>query len=163
MDKLQGNLLDMADDGQFDLIFHGCNCFHKMRSGIAKQIAARFPEAEQADFATVYGSKKKLGEFSYAKVKGKTGKDFIVVNAYTQYKWSGSKDVFEYKAFEEFLNRLAGFTYALHEHKKEIVQIGFPKIGCGFAKGKESRIMESLARFTQECEPWAISSLVLLP
>ena len=38
--KLQtrnGNLLQLADDGVFDVIVHGCNCFNEMGAGISKQ------------------------------------------------------------------------------------------------------------------------------
>lgn len=161
MEVLSGNLLDMAEQGKFNLIVHGCNCFHTMRSGIAKEISSRYPEAQRADFDTKYGSKDKLGDFSYATIKGRTEVDFIVVNAYTQYKWSGSKDVFEYKAFDTFLNRLCGFTLAIHENKGAPVTIGFPKIGCGLARGDESRIMSSLEKFSKDCHPWASVKLVI--
>lgn len=160
MEVLNGDLLDLAEQGQFDVIVHGCNCFHAMASGIAKQIAARYPEAQKADFNTKLGSKDKLGDFSYATIKGKSEADFIVVNAYTQYKWSGSKDVFEYKAFDTFLNRLCGFLLAIHDRKGEIVTVGFPKIGCGLAKGNEKKIVSSLERFCKDCKPWASVKLV---
>jgi O-acetyl-ADP-ribose deacetylase (regulator of RNase III) len=163
MDFVTGNLLDMAENGEFDVIVHGCNCFHAMGGGIARQIADRYPEVKEADFATKYGSKKKLGEFSYARVsKGKDNSAFIVVNAYTQHKWSGVRDVFEYKAFDTLLNRLCGFLYALHEHKGDVLNVGFPKIGCGLARGNEDRIMGSLNSFSGSISPWGCVKVVSL-
>lgn len=161
MKLVTGNLLNMAENGDFDAIVHGCNCFHAMRSGIARQIAIRYPNVEQADFDTEKGSKAKLGNFSYAWVN-KGSSSFIVVNAYTQYKWSGQKDVFEYKAFDTFLNRLTGFMFAMHEHKAEVVRIGFPKIGCGLARGNEEKIMGSLKDFSRSIKPWGSVSIVSL-
>lgn len=161
MDVIHGDLLDLAELGQFDVIVHGCNCFHAMRSGIARQIALRYPNVEQADYDTERGDKGKLGSYSYATVKGKTGADFIVVNAYTQYKWSGSKDVFEYKAFDEFLNRLCGMLYAIHERKEGVINAGFPEIGCGLAKGNKKKIYSSIERFAKDCHPWASTKIVV--
>lgn len=161
MDVIEGNLLDMAEEGEFDIIVHGCNCFHKMGSGIAKQIATRYPHIEDIDFSTQYGSKEKLGNFSYGRVQGINRTSFILVNAYTQYKWSGVKDVFEYKAFDKFLNRLCGFSYAIHETKESVVKIGFPMIGCGKACGNKDKILASLRKFSEDVRPWASVRIVV--
>ena len=104
-----------------------------------------------------------MGEFSYARVnRGKDNSAFIVVNAYTQYKWSGVKDVFEYKAFDTLLNRLCGFLYAFYEHKGDVLNVGFPKIGCGLARGDEKRIMGELKNFSKSIKPWGCVKVVSL-
>lgn len=36
MKEINGDLVEMADNGQFSLIVHGCNCQSVMGSGIAK-------------------------------------------------------------------------------------------------------------------------------
>ena len=41
MKIVEGNLLDMAVNGDFDVIIHGCNCFCNMGAGIALQIMER--------------------------------------------------------------------------------------------------------------------------
>jgi len=33
MKTIQGNLIHLAQDGEFDLIVHGCNCFCTMGAG----------------------------------------------------------------------------------------------------------------------------------
>jgi O-acetyl-ADP-ribose deacetylase (regulator of RNase III) len=38
---IESNLLTMADNGDFDIICHGANCFHTMASGIAGQIVKK--------------------------------------------------------------------------------------------------------------------------
>ena len=45
----KGNLIDMAEAGEFDVIVHGCNCQNTMGSGIAKEMRARYPGVYQAD------------------------------------------------------------------------------------------------------------------
>ena len=44
MKTIQGNLIHLAQNGEFDLIVHGCNCFCTMGAGIAKGIKAAFRE-----------------------------------------------------------------------------------------------------------------------
>lgn len=36
MKTIQGNFIHLAQNGEFDLIVHGCNCFCTMGAGIAK-------------------------------------------------------------------------------------------------------------------------------
>ena len=40
--EVKGDLIEMALAGDFDVIAHGCNCFCKQRSGIAKQMVENF-------------------------------------------------------------------------------------------------------------------------
>lgn len=159
METKIGNLITLAEEGEFDVIVHGCNCFHAMGGGIAAEIARRHPEAEEADNLTEYGSKEKLGDFSFAVTNG--GEGFTIVNAYTQYRWSGRTDVFEYEAFDTFLNRLCSFVYRMHTHLNRPVKVGFPKIGCGLACGNEQRIIEMLENFSASISPYASVTLVV--
>lgn len=61
MEHVVGNLIDLAEEGRFDLIVHGCNCFCKMGAGIAKEIKSRYPQAYEQDRLTKYGDKNKMG------------------------------------------------------------------------------------------------------
>lgn len=160
MDRIKGDLLSMAHEGKFDVIVHGCNCFHAMGSGIAKQIAEKYPRAQEADFHTPKGDKGKLGRFSFASVEGGVKNTFLIVNAYTQYKWSGKVDVFEYEKFDEFLSGFPELLMSLYAILNRPVLIGFPKIGCGYAKGDEERIISNLQFFSDSIEPWGKVSLV---
>ena len=45
----KGNLIDLAEAGEFNIIVHGCNCFETMGSGIAREIHDRYPAAFDAD------------------------------------------------------------------------------------------------------------------
>lgn len=162
MRKQKGNLLDMADRGEFDVIIHGCNCFRVMGSGIARQIALRYPEAKEADNSTAHASRAKLGNFSQCLVENSVFGKFHILNAYTQYSCSGGEDVFEYKAFDTVLNRLYSFLHKLHRDGGETVRVGFPKIGCGYARGKEEVILPMIQKFSEDVSPWAEVTLVTL-
>jgi len=47
--EIQGNLITLAQAGQFEVIAHGCNCQANMGAGIALQIARHFPKATLID------------------------------------------------------------------------------------------------------------------
>jgi O-acetyl-ADP-ribose deacetylase (regulator of RNase III) len=66
MKKVHGDLLSLAEGGKFDVIIHGCNCFHIMGGGIAKSVKDKFPAAYQADLQTQRGSPEKLGTYTFA-------------------------------------------------------------------------------------------------
>ena len=40
--EIEGNLITLAMNGEFDVISHGCNCFCQMGAGIAPQMAKTF-------------------------------------------------------------------------------------------------------------------------
>lgn len=123
-----GNLIDLAFDGQFDVIVHGCNCFCTMGAGIAKEIKQRIPSAYQADLETQRGEDK-VGKWQAINVD----KKFICVNAYTQYYYGGGVDHFNYAAFEQILRGL----FTAYPGKR----FGFPKIGQGHAGGQWPNIL----------------------
>lgn len=68
MNTVSGDLLQLAVDGHFDVIIHGCNCQCQMGKGIALAIKRRFPEAYAADCRTAKGDVAKLGTISVAEV-----------------------------------------------------------------------------------------------
>jgi len=123
---IYGDLVQLAADGEFDLIVHGCNCFCTMGAGIAKSIKAEFPEAFHADCMTTKGDVKKLGQFSYAEVR-RLDKHVTVVNAYTQYHWRGKGVLVDYDAVR------AAFVQIKKAFPGK--SIGYPKIGAGLAGG----------------------------
>ena len=164
--QIEGDLVELAYGGQFDYVVHGCNCFHKMKSGIAGAIAKKFPKAILADFGSAHGQRKKLGTWTEAIVSGRNYRTFHIINAYTQFTYSRSQDVFEYGAFESFLR---SFENALRDRAKgpganlARIRVGFPKIGCGLAGGDEGRILDMLEGFADKTSDIAEVSLVVLP
>ena len=100
METIKGNLITLAQQGQFDVIAHGCNCFCQMGGGIAKAIKSEFPEAYQADCQTEKGGKDKLGSCTYATCQV-VGGTCVVVNAYTQYDYRGKGRKVDYDALRD--------------------------------------------------------------
>lgn len=139
----KGDLLNLARNGEFNVIVQGCNCFCRMGSGLAKQIRAEYPEAYTADCATTPGDRNKLG--TYTKATTKDG--FTIINAYTQYRFNRlgeNRDVFEYDAFDRVLRKLAeDFPHS---------RFGFPMIGMGLACGDPVRIVTAIENFSKVLE-----------
>lgn len=137
----KGNLLDMAERGDFDVVIQGCNCFNTMGGGIAKEIRERYPQAAQVDGYTERGDYTKLGTWTTAAVVNPETA-FIIVNAYTQFDMSTGEDVFEYTAFELILQKVVRL-YGNYS-------IGLPYIGMGLAGGDKERIIPMIERFAEQ-------------
>lgn len=142
----KGNLIDMAEDGDFNIIVHGCNCHHTMGSGIAREVRERYPQAYEADLETPKSDRSKVGRYSVSHADG-----FAIVNAYTQYDFMPrGRDHFEYEGFQEILNE---FAERAEESASTIkLNFGFPYIGMGLAGGDSARIIAMLEQFASRID-----------
>jgi O-acetyl-ADP-ribose deacetylase (regulator of RNase III) len=123
MKIVHGDLVALAKAGEFDVIIHGCNCCHLMRSGIAKTISAQYIAASDADFKTVKGDHNKLGNYSSATVNGVT-----IINAYTQYNPGMCPRIELYETIDNVFGLLSNVLTTEQ-------RIGIPRIGAGIAGG----------------------------
>lgn len=136
MKKKQGDLIQMAKNGEFDVILHGCNCMCEMGAGIARAIKDNFPEAYQEDQRTKPGDRSKLGTCTYATCKVNDHK-VDVVNAYTQFDYKKQKQdevLVDYEAVRSCLRWI--------KQNYSGQRIGLPKIGAGLAGGDWERISQ---------------------
>ena len=136
----KGNLLDLAEAGEFDIVVQGCNCFNTMGGGLAREIRERYPDAAAVDLMTVRGDYNKLGSWTEEEVGENSS--FLIVNAYTQYNMSTGEDVFEYAAFILILKKL------IHEYPT--CRFGLPYIGMGLAQGDKEIIIEIIEDFANK-------------
>ena len=133
---VEGDLLRLALQGEFDVIVHGCNCQCTMGAGIAKGVKSLFPEAYEADLRTSKGAREKLGSISFATVR-RDGIEITVVNAYTQFHWRGKGVLADYDAIRAAMR----LVKAQFSGKR----IGYPLIGAGLAKG-DWNVIQSIIR-----------------
>lgn len=141
--EVKGNLLDMFDEGKFDFIIHGCNCFNTLADGTAKglarQIGDRYPQARIADKESGHnGDWNKLGDYSLAETDKGT-----IINLYTQYLPGKN---FEYSALVCGLDRLQW----LFDEKGSDTRIGIPLIGCGIGGGDWNVVKEIIKDYLDE-------------
>jgi O-acetyl-ADP-ribose deacetylase (regulator of RNase III) len=138
MNEIKGDLLQLAREGRFDLIAHGCNCFCTMGSGIAKQIHEEFPEAYKRDCETAKGDINKLGNYSLEWILPSTtrvprlAKEFRLLNLYTQYRYGKDQIQIDYEALTLGLRKI--------NHNFSGKTIGLPMIGAGLAGGDWNKI-----------------------
>ena len=141
--EIDGNLISLAQEGKFNAIVHGCNCFCVQGAGIAKEMVRAFQtntfEMEKPQYK---GDINKLGQIDYSYfviTQPKTQKvtfshpyNLIVVNAYTQYNYGknhidGTDKPLDYEALTLCLRKINQIFKGKH--------IGLPIIGCGLAGG----------------------------
>jgi len=152
-----GDLIDMALDGKFDVIGHGCNCFCAMSAGIAPQMATAF-ECNQfpMEDKSTSGDINKLGQIDW-KVLTLTGGssefdffefDLAVVNIYSQYKYGrnhndGVAKPLDYEAL------MLGLRKMNHLFKGK--KVGLPMIGAGLAGGDWTKIRQIIKKELRDC------------
>jgi O-acetyl-ADP-ribose deacetylase (regulator of RNase III) len=123
---VNGDLLKLFAEKEFDVIGHGCNCFCVMGGGIAKTIKSKYPGVYALDKTTKKGDIKKLGTCGVFQVG-----DQFIVNCYTEYNYR-EKNPLDYPSLEKCMRYIkSNFSGR---------KIGFPKIGAGLAGGDWKKI-----------------------
>lgn len=138
MKIIKGDIIAMAEKGEFDVLVHGCNCFNNMNVGFSKRVKKSFPVASIIDSRTGYGKKNKLGTYSGCMVDlrefdYRNRKKICILNAYVQYTLGNGAQL-DYlaliKVFKKIKNDLKGF------------KIAFPLIGYGLSNFSNTRVLE---------------------
>lgn len=152
--EVKGNLITMAQQGHFEVISHGANCFCMMGAGIALPMRQYFScDKFQLEQEKYKGDYNKLGQIDYEVVNRKTGlifNDFdallsvegdvienslVVVNSYTQYHGGANLN---YTALQMCLDKL--------NHTFKDRHIGLPLIGGGIAGGDPEIIKQMMKK-----------------
>lgn len=139
MNTVQGDIIEMANRGDFDVIVHGMNCENKINGAVAKLLIEKYPQVALADDATKnIEPEKKLGTIVSTTVASVDDDSviFTIVNAYTQ-KQARSRDrnkvLVDYDAIRSIFQQIA--------RHYEGCRIGYPKIGDN-ARGDWARISQ---------------------
>jgi O-acetyl-ADP-ribose deacetylase (regulator of RNase III) len=150
--EIDGDLIKMFQNGEFDVIAHGCNCFATMGAGIALTVGKQFPEAKLADEQlAIPNGRQRLGKLSYTEIettKNKRWENPLLFNLYTQYNPGPD---FRMKAFISSIRAMkrtikSEMVY-MNDDKKIVwepsnIRIGLPLIGCGIAGGDWGEVSE---------------------
>lgn len=129
MKEINGDLIEMSLNGDFDVIAQGCNCFNTQNSGIAKLIRDIWSEVYEVDCLTKKGDYNKLGTISICHTKTYFDKPITILNCYTQFDYGRNKDKIyvNYDAIAMCMDKI--------NHNFKGLKIGLPLIGCGLANG----------------------------
>ncbi len=142
--EINGDLITLAKQGCFDVIAHGCNCFCRMKRGIAPQMADAFGcdkyDLEEKQYE---GDINKLGQIDYGTFEVNNSKYISVVNAYTQYQWGTELKPFDYDAFTLCMRKMNHVFNGKH--------IGLPQIGSHLAGGDWGRIRTIIQKELKSC------------
>lgn len=140
---INGDLLQLARDGKFDIIIHGCNCQNVMGAGIAAQIKKQFPDAfamDTAYFTENHGkSINMMGNYSeFFEWINDDSPTFYILNCYTQFmpgvNSPGCEIPLDYNALTCIMRKI--------NYRFKGKRIGMPWIGCGLAGGDSSIVAE---------------------
>jgi O-acetyl-ADP-ribose deacetylase (regulator of RNase III) len=138
MNYIDGDLITMAKQGEFDVIAHGCNCFCTMKKGIAPKMAKAFGcDKFPLEDKQYKGDESKLGKIDY-----KTIGELTVVNVYSQYDYRGVKP-FSATAFTSAMKEMNSAFAGKH--------IGMPLIGAGLAGGDWDQISKIIESELKDC------------
>jgi O-acetyl-ADP-ribose deacetylase (regulator of RNase III) len=161
--EIQGDLIELAKEGKFDVISHGCNCFCVMGAGIAPQMAKAFGcDKYQYESTEFKGNIHKLGTINWGSSYVKPGEEIVyytvnksnqlliddgfkrvqVVNSYTQYNYTGSNNL-DYEALALCMRKI--------NHAFKGKHIGLPQIGAGLGGGDWNKIKEIIQRELKDC------------
>ncbi len=138
MKYIKGDLLELFDQGEFDVMIHGCNCRKKMKSGIAGQIAQKYPIVVERDMRTTDDPYSKIGCVDFIHLPDNR----IICNAYTQIDYGRDKNkvYVKYDAIRDCFNKIDQYVKNLEFLYNKPLCIGIPKIGAGLANGDWSTI-----------------------
>lgn len=147
--------------GEMDVICHCANLHGVWGAGFVLPLKKRYPEAYQADLATLKGDNSKLGFYSSAVVNG--GK-LTIVNLYAQMGIGNDGNPLNRNAQYDFLfdalYRLCSDISEKAEKEKTI--IGCPEICCGLAGGRP-RIVYAIIEEVEKMFPKVEFHLYKLP
>lgn len=140
--EVDGDLITLAQEGTFDVIVHGCNCFCTQKSGIAPQMVKAFETHQTPLEDTIYkGDINKLGQIDYFIPDDYP--NLMVTNAYTQYDYKGKYNL-DYDALVMCLKKINHIFKGKH--------IGLPKIGCGLAGGDWNLVKVLIKKCLADCK-----------
>lgn len=142
-----GNLLELLENDEIDVLIHSCNCFQtigkRSASGIAAAIGQAYEEVVQADLTYTEGDINQLGKFILIPVTTKSGKTKHIVNLYSQYLYGGMYGTpTSYLAMSKGLSNL---SYVLPTALGKDIRIGTYQLGCNRGGGDPNLVMPIIA------------------
>lgn len=132
---VRGDIAEMIKNKEVDAVIHGCNCYHTMGAGIAKQLNDLTGGGLlEVDKTSPFGDINKLGKFTrYVHSNG-----VKIYNLYSQFNYgTNGKEVLVH--WDSVFNGICSVI-----EDSDGVKIALPYIGCGLAGGLEEDLISVL-------------------
>lgn len=168
--EVDGNLIKLALQGEFDVIAHGCNCHCVMGAGIAPQMAHHFLCDHYGMESSLHkGNFNKLGNIDYGCYHLSPDKNRIILytSGKSNYKWEHQGYTLHYavNCYTQFgfgSNHTDGSPIPLNYAALELClmkinnkfrgkTIGLPQIGCGLAGGDWNIVRDMIKKCLADC------------
>lgn len=137
--EIQGDLFKPFQKKNYDIMVHGCNCFHSFGAGFAAVVKRKYYLAYKADLQTSKGSPEKLGSYSSYK-----SSDGLIINLYSQFHYGFGKVNADIEAIKK------GFELINKEYPN--TKLCIPRIGAGLAKGNWDVISKTINEVTPDLD-----------
>lgn len=148
--EIEGDLIELTRQRNFEVIVHGVNCFNSQTGGLAPQMVKAFQTDKfKLENVKYQGDKRKLGHIDWVReyIDGHSLFKVFVVNAYTQYHPGPDFRLESFKSCLEHLSKLITTSPYLSGRK---IPIGFPQIGCGIGGGNWEEVKYELQSFASK-------------
>ena len=140
----KGNLVDLLENGEIDLIIHQLNCLgtmaKKCSSGLAG-VLQQYPEVVEADSTYIPGDINQLGKYILVPITTKSGKKAYVCNIYSQYT-VGLQNGTSPTSYLAMRAALKNASFAIRKELGKDAKIGIPQIGCGLGRADWNIVQE---------------------
>lgn len=128
----QGNLIELLENDEIDVLIHQTNCFQTMgkqsASGIAKALGEKYEAVALADLTYKEGDINQLGKYIVVPVTTESGKQKLIVNLYSQYAYGNMYGTpTSYSAMRTGLKNLSNY---LRKTYGTSLRIGTYPLGC---------------------------------
>jgi len=138
--EINGDLIQLAKEGFFDVITHGCNCCSNMGGGLALTMANEFGcNCFPKESSKYYKDKNKLGTIDIM-LSAIPNFNLYVINSYTQF----------YPGVNGDYNAIKSCMYEINKAFKG-KYIGLPQIGCGIAGLDWDYVREIIKEELKDC------------
>lgn len=157
--EINGDLIELAKEGRFDVIVHGCNCQCIQGAGIAPQMVRAFQTDKFPMEADEYkGDVNKLGTIDSLPISIDSGKVLNVVNAYTQV-YPGATFGASSGFMEQIPLDYAALSLCLKKinHEFKGMTVGLPKIGCGLAGGDWDMVSSIIRTYMPDVKVFVVN------
>jgi len=172
--EIEGNLITLALDGEFDVIAHGCNCFCTMGAGLAPQMAKAFGcDLFPLENSIYKGDINKLGQIDYEVLLREPLGDGDVVLPDEKVTLNNWKSIYPFARFAlAVVNCYSQYGFGINHKEGSVApldyaalelcfkkmnhifqgkHIGLPQIGCHLAGGDWNIVKSMIQKEFKDC------------